>query len=127
MPANGVVTAEWVALTLAALVALLVPVLAAADVDSPIRAALAVLSAFLVPGVPISLLLRLDPEQQLIAAPAVSLSALAVVSVAFLLGHAWHPLGIQIVLSAIGLVATVPAAGLVRGRSRSSRAPRIAA
>ena len=106
---------------------MLVPVLAAADVDSPVRAALAVLAAFLLPGVPISLLLRLEPEQRLIAAPAISLSALAVVSVAFLLGHAWHPLGIQIVLSALGLVATVPAARVVRSRRQSGPTVRTAA
>lgn len=102
------IRAERVVLYLAALVAVLTPVVAAVDVSFPGRTLLALLFTLAVPGVPLVSLLRI-PDAALASslAGAVSIScALLAATVALATGW-WSPLAWAAVLAAVALLATV--------------------
>ncbi|MFD4668801.1 hypothetical protein ACFWNN_03650 [Lentzea sp. NPDC058450] len=100
-------TARLWALGLAALVAVLVPVLALVEAHSPVRVMVAVVFVVLVPGVPVVLALDLpDGRVTAVLAVCVSVSALLLGGAAGALLGRWDPVGTVMVIAAVGLLAT---------------------
>ncbi|MFD4636455.1 hypothetical protein ACFWN2_04010 [Lentzea sp. NPDC058436] len=100
-------TARLVPLGLAALVAVLVPVLALTEVHSPVRVVAAVVFVVLVPGVPVVFALDLpDGRVTAVLAVCVSVSALLLGGAAGAVLGRWDPVGTVMVIAAVGLLAT---------------------
>jgi hypothetical protein len=99
---------ELLAMLAGALLAVIVPLLAAIDSHVAFRPELAVCSALCVPGAPIAISLRLTSGAATVCmSVALSLAFLVVMSTSLLTAGYWHPLLVQISLSCVALVFTL--------------------
>jgi hypothetical protein len=113
MPAPRVRGPGRAVLLVAVVVALAVPVISASGSELPGRPVLGLLYVLAVPGVAVAALLRLPGRlASFVLAVAVSLAALLLVATAQLVAGLWSPIGTQVLLSGIAVLAT--AAELLR-------------
>jgi hypothetical protein len=113
---------SWV-VALAAVVAVLLPLVQLTGLSFPGRSWLALLFFVLVPGAPLVAFLRLRSLALVLAMTfAVSLSSLLLLSTFFVKSEFWHPQLITLLTAAAGLGLTVPAVRLIG----TPAAPRLA-
>ena len=92
------------------LVAVAMPIVTAVDVHFTGRVALALVYFLTVPGFGIVAALRLpNPHASFVVAVGLSLAGALVTSNFLLVWKAWHPLGVQIILSALAIVGAAVA------------------
>jgi O-antigen/teichoic acid export membrane protein len=95
------------ALLFSAVLAVVMPCLVAADIDSPGRVLLALIYLVIIPGLPVAVLVgtrRMDTAITITA--AVSIACNLLVPLVMLQAHIWHPLVADVVMSAIALTLT---------------------